>query len=101
MRSPTISEAISKFVWACEADELKHETVVWYKAMLNPFKHEFGSRALMTISTDDMRAFVIETQRTAGTENTANDRIRALRRFWAWSSAEWGLNNPMARIRQK
>lgn len=96
----TVFEAIDQFLNAGEADGLRENTRTWYGAILKPFIEKFKGRDVASITPDQMRQFVIEIRRIAKSEVTAADRITALHRFWAWSSGEYGLPNPMARIRR-
>jgi integrase/recombinase XerD len=99
MTYPTISQALGKFFWACAADDLDKKTIRWYRSMLKEFGEQYGKLPVNKVSTDLMRAVVIEIRQSDKTENTANDRIRALRRFWNWSAAEYEFTSPMSRIR--
>lgn len=98
---PTIARALAMFAWACKADDLSDKTIVWYKAMLVPLLTRFGTIPVDRISVDLMRAFVIDIRTQALAPNTANDRIRALRRFWSWTATEYDVPNPMSRIRHR
>ena len=96
----TIFEALTEFLVAAEADGVRENTRTWYQAILKPFRVKFGGQNVEAITPADLRAFVIDIRRKAKSEVTAADRITALHRFWAWSSGEYKVDNPMARIRR-
>lgn len=96
----TIFEAMNAFLNAGEADGLRANTRTWYQAILKSFGARFGASEVGSVTPDQLRTFVIEIRRKAKSEVTAADRITALHRFWAWSSGEYAVPNPMARIKR-
>lgn len=96
----TIFEALNEFLNAGEADGLRANTRTWYEAILKPFRVRFGASDVASVTPDQLRAFVIDIRRKAKSEVTAADRITALHRFWSWSSGEYSVPNPMARIKR-
>lgn len=96
----TIFEAMNAFLNAGEADGLRANTRTWYQAILKSFSARFGASDVASVTPDQLRTFVIDIRRKAKSEVTVADRITALHRFWAWSSGEYAVPNPMARIKR-
>ena len=57
-----LSEALSKFLLAHRADGSSQQTVIWYRKRLSRFVEFFKDCDLSTITTDDLRGFVVSLQ---------------------------------------
>jgi len=107
------------FLLAAKADGLSPATQRWYSSRLHALAEHFHCRDLTSITTNDMRAYVVALrERDQRYENapqrptkagglsvdTVHGHIRALRRFWAWITDEpqydhLQIIDPMARIK--
>lgn len=118
----TLTIALSQFDLANRADGLAAKTLSWYRWLLHENPHslsrwfaqeaddqalrdEHGDMLMKNISTHTLREYIVWLrQRRHSVTNepltveTINDYIRALHRFFSWSSAEYGIPNPMKRI---
>lgn len=107
----SIYEALNEFHLANRADGLAVKTIDWYRWLLDGSPHSLtkwldeDKRCLEAISTGTLREYIVwlrsrRHSRTGEplTNDTVNDYIRALHRFFAWSAVEYGLPNAMARI---
>jgi integrase/recombinase XerD len=115
-QSITINDAIHDFLQAGQADGLRPASIRWYAAILKMFVESFEGRILDSITTAELRAYVIglrtRTERHATSsavrpklagglsESSIAGHLRALHRFWNWSAGEYKITNPMKNIRR-
>jgi len=105
---------VSEFLLSCQADGLSPNTVRWYRSVLKPLLARYSNRDLAQLDPSAMRQYIVDLQAQNSRYQGARYRpqqpgpmsiftirahIRALRRFFNWSEAEYGQSNPMARIR--
>lgn len=104
-----IAEALKEFDIANRADGLAVKTVNWYRWLLDESPHSLTkwleADKLEDITTGALRLHIVwlRGRRHSRTNeplsnDTINDYIRALHRFFSWSAVEYGLPNAMARI---
>lgn len=60
----TITEALNDFLLACEADGLAPSTVKWYQSLLKPFAASHGSEPVSSITSRDMREYIVALRET-------------------------------------
>lgn len=109
----TVTEALSAFDLANRADGLSEKTAVNYRYLLDEshhslvawLRHEQADDELSSITTDMLRRHVVwlrgRTHMQTGqplAEQTVNDYVRALHRFFRWCAHEYDQANPMERI---
>lgn len=113
----TIENAIDEFLLACRADGLSAATTKWYGSMLRQLVKRYPGKAVEQISTNMMREYMVDLRSRDYRYSSGSARpqlqgglsaesirahIRALRRFFAWSYAEYEISagaNPMSKIR--
>jgi site-specific recombinase XerD len=96
---PSVKQASEEFLRACEADGFSAATISWYRSLLSVFAEQHGHRLLATISTSDMRAYLISLKERYASPDTLSAHNRALHRFWSWCVEEYEVSNPMRSIR--
>ena len=109
----TVDQAIEDFQLANRADGLSEKTSINYRYLLVESPHSLPAwlreqgygGPLGSITTAMLRQHIVWLRgrlnmRTGDplADQTINDHVRALHRFFRWSSAEYDLANPMARI---
>lgn len=96
---PSLSSARADFLLACEADGLSPASLRWYASILGRFASAFPpDTALKDISANDIRHWLVGLKATYSLD-TVGSYTRALHKFWKWSTAEYGILNPMRNIR--
>jgi site-specific recombinase XerD len=114
---PTFTEAKQQFLLACQADGLSAATTKWYHERLKGLDTRLGDLPIDNVTVGAIRNYIVDlrartnrwenaTQRPAVAGGLSNDtvqgHIRAMRRFFKWCTAEYGLSekaNPMLGIR--
>lgn len=95
--SMKLESAIDEFLIASRADGLQETTLAWYGHMLKPFAVFFAGRSLESISTNDLRLYIIKI-RSEYSPDTAHGHVRTQHRFWKWCNLEYSTPNPMRNI---
>lgn len=109
-----IEAAVESFLLACAADGLRPASVRWYQYTVGTFAQHFKDSELSAFTTDLIRKYIVSLRQRDNrygaqrpkadgglTEDTVAAHIRALKRFWAWSTTEYQLAvNPMNNIRR-
>jgi integrase/recombinase XerD len=115
--TPTVADTFTAFIEACQADWLSEESVKYYRYALKWLVASHGAAAIDQVDVRHIRQYLVDLrsanvryvaarQRRATpgglSVETIRSRVRALKRFFAWAYAEYGLDpaqNPMNRIR--
>lgn len=113
----TIQEATELFLVACEADGLRPTSVRFYVDRFKPFVAAFGSKALISVTSTQLRRYFadlqhrgqrweghpyIPSQEGGLAPDTVHGHFRAIRRFFNWCIEEHLIEeNPVNGIRQK
>ena len=115
--NPKLAAAVDEFLRSCQADMLSDATIRWYQQRLIAFRSAMGDVRLKEISSAGLRSYIIGLSsrdvRFANARqrpcidgglspDTLRGHIRALRRFFTWSAAEYRMStgaNPMQTIR--
>lgn len=108
--------AVDTFILDCQAGGLAAATVRWYSSLLQALVTAFvGSKVLASITTNDLRKYIISLQerdtrydgagqrpKLAGklSDSTLNGHNRALHTFFGWCAREYKIADPMAGIRR-
>lgn len=111
-----LQKAIDEFLLAMKADGLKSTTIEWYKSILRAYAGYSNWCLLTDVTPSDVRNYIVELrnqdqryidasqrplQEGGLSKATINSHIRALHRFWKWSTVEFDLDsNPMENIRR-
>jgi integrase/recombinase XerD len=95
----TLQNALDEFILGCQADGLSRSTTDWYQSLLRRFVVAHPDRLLSDIAAHDMREYVIGLRKHYSSPDTISDHIRALHRFWKWSSQEYQVGNPMRSVK--
>lgn len=94
-----LTDAISEFLVAQEADGSSAATLRWYRSLLHKFEQFAGGDcSLDAVTTAIIRAYMIQVRRTY-TDDTAHGHLRSQHKFWRWCASEYGIANPMRNIR--
>lgn len=94
----SVQSALAEFLLACEADGRSAATIRWYRSLLGAFSEHFQGSLLNEVHAHDIRQYIaLLPERGYGDESIKGHR-RALHKFWAWVSVEYGLLNPMRNI---
>jgi site-specific recombinase XerD len=112
----SIEAAFAEFLLAAAADGLRPASLKWYGAILRPMVEQFAGQAIGDVTVSAMRQYIVglrtRTQRYANdrsdhpkiegglSEDSIASHIRALHRFWHWSSVEYQIGNPMQNIKR-
>ncbi len=112
----TLDDALQDFLLALGADGRTETTVTWYASILSPFVASFGERPIDTITTKELRQYIVSlrsrTQRYVNAKQkpteagglsdaSVTSHITALHALWNWLALELDLpKNPMSRIRR-
>lgn len=96
---PTLREALDAFIHAKQADGLKPRTLLWYREQSVGLIRRYGDQLIEDVTTSDLRHLIIDLRDKAKSQVTANDKVIVLHVAWRWISSEYGINNPMARIK--
>ena len=103
---PTFTDAKEQFLIACQADGLSPATTRWYHERLKPLGARLGDCPIESVKVADIRNHIVDlrsrvvrwegaSQRPALAGGLSNDtiqgHIRAMRRFFRWCIAEYGL----------
>ncbi len=110
-----LSVAIDTFILDCKAGGLSEATAKWYATLLGAFSKAFPGALAASISTNQMRQYIVGLQERQTRFLNAPQRPEkpgklsaasiighstALRAFWAWAAREYGIGNPMATIKR-
>lgn len=93
-----LTVAVQEFLTAQEADGSSGQTVAWYRSLLKKFVGFTGDVEIETISTSQIRQYIIEVRRQYAPD-TAHGHVRSQHKFWRWCSIEYDLKNPMRNIK--
>lgn len=93
-----LEQAIAEFLLSNNADGLRRTTDSWYASILGRFERGVDCD-LESITTNDMRRYLVGIQMEYKSESTIGGHKRALHRFWSWSAKEYRIPNPMDNIR--
>lgn len=94
-----LQQAVKEFTVSNRADGLSEDTVVWYEYMLTPFVTAHPEATVEDITTNEVRQYVINVRAKYESPATIAGHMRALHRFWTWSSKEYGITSPMRNVR--
>lgn len=108
-----LQTAVEEFIVALKADGLKQKTIEWYRWGLGVLLAEHAESSLEDLPVKAMRQFIADQrdrkwqwngsqhikQDVGFSEDTINDIVRILHRFWKWCSAEYKIVNPMEPIK--
>jgi integrase/recombinase XerD len=114
MRGHSVKLAVDAFLIACEADGLSPASIKWYRSTLLAFAVYHGAEAVQDMTAAALRQYIValrkrEAYRGAPQKpaqgrplsvHSVNSHITALHAFWAWTSKEFSVANPMANIRR-
>ena len=100
IKTISVAQAVAEFKTARYADGIAETTLKWYMAMLKPFASQFGQYTVDCVTVSEVCEFVIGLRKGARSTATLSDQMMGLRVFWTWCTAEYGIPNPMARIKQ-
>lgn len=116
MSTPTVTLALSEFIFACKADGLADTTIDWYSGILSAFAERFNGLNIEQFRANDLRVYLAELRATDGKSygrgrkqhtsrkpaaETVRSYHRALNRFFNWCMREYDLDpatNPMLKI---
>jgi integrase/recombinase XerD len=111
----TLSTCLDEFLLDCKANGLSCSTVQWYSVIIKRMVGTLGDVPLTSVSRRAMREYIVSLrgateryidapQKPVQAGSFASESIRsyitALHRFWAWSTDEYSLANPMTGIRR-
>ncbi|MCL4251814.1 MAG: tyrosine-type recombinase/integrase [Anaerolineae bacterium] len=96
---PTLSKSLSEFLLAQEADGSSKATLRWYRSILTAFAGDIGDKTLKQIAAGDIRRYLVDLRQKEFSDATVSAHTRALHKFWAWASQEYGIINPMRNIK--
>lgn len=110
-----LATAIDTFTLDCQAGGLAATTVRWYSSLLAAFLKAFNSKPLASISTNDLRKYMVTLQERdtrydgAGQRPTIKGKLSqqtvighqtALSAFWRWCAREYQIDNPMEGVKR-
>src|SRR4051794_38635423 len=88
------------FLLASEADGLRRKTLIWYRSLLGRFVDKNDpARLLASITTNEVRKYIVALKEASYKAESISCHIRALHRFFKWSTVEYGIVNPMLNIK--
>jgi site-specific recombinase XerD len=99
MSGASIDPLVRSFERNMRAERRSERTIDTYREALEQLSallHDRG-RTLGDATTADIRDYIIDILERRR-PSTANNRIRALHRFYGWLEDEEGIPNPMARL---
>lgn len=91
--------AISEFLIALQADGAARSTVRWYTSLLKQYSDSVSGKTIKQVTATDVRKYIIAVRESHYADDTKHGTIRAIHRFWAWVSVEYGTDNPMRNIK--
>lgn len=94
-----LQQAVREFTVSNRADGLSEDTVVWYEYMLAPFVKAHPEATVEQITTNEIRQYVINIRARYTSPATIAGHMRALHRFFTWSSKEYDIKSPMRNVR--
>lgn len=94
----TVAQAIAAFEKANRADMLEEATIRWYGQLLKRLE-TYSNRDIGKVTTENMRD-VINLIREECSPHTRASYVTGFKRFWSWVAAEYGIPDPMTRIRK-
>lgn len=108
-----IRDALHEFLLSCQADNLSPKTVTWYREMLNSGPYNVidwllrkNRVDLESVTVSDLREYIVwlREQKHARTGKprsayTNNAVVRCLHKFFRFCAEEYGVANPMQRIK--
>lgn len=94
-----LNQAIEEFLLACSADGLREKTIIWYTSLLGRFAAKLTRESLRTVTTSEIRQYLVQLRQAKYSEDTIHGHTRALHRFFAWCAVEYDMPNPMRNIR--
>lgn len=110
-----LSQALDEFINNARANGLKPPTIAWYASIIKQMVQGIGDIETIDVTTRTMRQYVVELrerttryqsapqrpeEKGAPSEATIAAHLRAIHRFWAWSSDEYDMPNPMKGIKR-
>lgn len=95
----SLNSALADFLLAQEADGSSKSTLRWYRSILQAFASVTGEKTLKEIAAGDIRRYLVELRQKEFSDATISAHNRALHKFWAWASQEYGIINPMRNIK--
>jgi len=97
----SIDDAVQEFLLAQEADGSSPKTLGWYKHLLMAFASNGGIKdsRIRQIAPGDIRRYLIALKQRDLSDATVSAHTRALHKFWAWATQEYGIVNPMRNIK--
>lgn len=103
-----LENAVDEFLLALTAEGRSKGTVAWYSALLRTWVSRYGHYELSKVTPSLMRRYLVWLREQAPktgknrrlSASTLYAHHRALRSFWSWAAAEWGIVSPMANIRR-
>lgn len=111
-----VQQVIEEFLMAGRANGLRPATLKWYQSLLSGLAQHFAGRALASISTKDLRQYIIEledrneryidapqkpTQSGGLSKSSIAGHVTALHAFFSWAAAEYQQPNPMLNIKRR
>jgi site-specific recombinase XerD len=94
-----IESAFADFILAGRADGLAPKTLKWYSYTLGTLVREFPSRELESITTKELRQYIVALRERLAVDSAAG-HLRALHRFFSWCADEYNIPNPMRSIKR-
>lgn len=111
-----LRDALDDFSLANRANGLKPATIRWYDSLLKSLLDAFPDTDLESLTTKMLRQYIVDllvrreryvdapqrpTQAGGLSEASVAGHIRAMHSFFAWGAEEYGIDNPMKRIKYK
>ena len=87
-RHPAVSDDLTWYLTAMEADGLSPATIRGYQESLDNLRRFVGDKPLLDLTVDDLRAYVVNLRRVYDRPNTQNRYWRDVRKFYRWSYTE-------------
>jgi site-specific recombinase XerD len=91
----TLTSAFQDYILSCRADGKEKSTINWYRSILGRYVATCPNILLKDITTNAIRAYILELRQSTYAEETINDHIRVLHTFFAWCSAEYAIPQKM------
>lgn len=96
----TLTDAIQAFLLDQKAGLNSDKTVRWYESLLTAFDGYMREKLLTSVTTDDLRFYVLHLKTRQLTDNSIIGHITAIRAFWNWASREYEIVNPARNLKK-